>query len=74
MLLLEYRTKQDLRECVGQALLYSETCTPLFKPEFVRNGVVYGSYYPHENNFANPQPREFCAKITMEAGKIAKVN
>ena len=60
-----YKTKKELKECVGKPLSYNETS--MFGPEYKANGkfaVVGPSAYE----------RKWFAEVTMEDGKIKKVS
>jgi hypothetical protein len=59
-----YKTKKDLKVCVGQPLRYVETS--FFGEEFSPNGTfcVVGP---------SPQVRKWFAEVTMKDGVIAKV-
>ena len=66
-MLLNYKTKKELKESVGKELHYTETS--LFGPEFKANGTFTGARRPHLQGGG----REFFAQITMKDGVIAKV-
>ena len=48
MLILNYKSKKELKKYVGKTLNYSETS--LFGPEYKSDGVVVGSNRPHSTN------------------------
>ncbi len=60
----KYKTKKELKACVGQPLKYIETS--LFGPEFKENGTfaVVGP---------DPHVRKWFAAVTMKDGLIARV-
>lgn len=69
MMILNYESKKQLKESVGQPLRYTETS--LFGNEFTPNGVFVGSNRPwHEDGTGK---REFFASVTMRDGVIAEV-
>ena len=59
-----YKTKKELKSCIGQPLDYVETS--IHGPEYKANGrfCVVGP---------NPYTRKWFAEITLVNGKIAKV-
>jgi len=63
MLILRYKTKKELKQCIGQPLRFDETS--IFGPEFRRNGDVFGTNHPK---------RSWYAKVTMKDGVISKVS
>ena len=67
MIILDYPSKKVLREEVGHPLRYIETS--MFGPEYLKNGTFFGANRPSVTG----QGRDFCAKVTMENGLIAKV-
>ena len=68
MMLLNYKTKKDLKANIGKPLNYTETS--MFGTEFTPNGVLYGARRPHLQGGG----REFFAQITMKDGVIYKVS
>ena len=68
MLILNYPTKKDLKECIGKPLRYTETS--FFGPEFNPNGKFSGCNRPHLTGYK----KEFFAEVTMENGVIKKVS
>lgn len=67
MMILNYESKKALRECIGNALNYTETS--LFGEEYRLNGSFVGCNRPHITGFK----REFFAEITMKDGLIYTV-
>ena len=67
MMILNYESKKALRECIGNALNYTETS--LFGEEYNLNGSFVGCNRPHITGFK----REFFAEITMKDGLIHTV-
>ena len=67
MMILNYPSKKELKENVGQSLRYIETS--MFGPEYVDDGRFVGCNRPHLTGYK----REFFAEVTMQDGKIAKV-
>ena len=66
-MLLNYDTKNELKNSVGQPLKYQETS--FFGPEFKENGTFCGAHRPAIQGSG----REFFAEITMKNGLIEKV-
>ena len=48
MLILNYKSKKELKEQVGKPLDYTETS--MFGPEYKPDGVIVGSNRPHTTN------------------------
>ena len=69
MLILNYKSKKELRENIGKSLNYTETS--MFGPEYKSDGIVVGSNRPHMTKNAG---REFFAEITLKNNLIKKVN
>ena len=67
MMILNYASKKDLKLCVGKALDYTETS--MFGAEYKANGKFCGCNRPHLTGYK----REFYATVTMQEGKIFKV-
>jgi len=67
MLLTGYKSKKELKECIGKPLEYQETS--IFGDEYKANGSFLGARRPHLLGGG----REFFAKITMKDNLIAKV-
>ncbi len=68
MILLNYTSKKELRENIGQSLNYAETS--MFGPEYKSDGTVVGSNRPHSTN---NEGREFFAEVTLKNHIIQKV-
>ena len=68
MIILNYKSKKELRENIGQFLNYTETS--MFGPECKSNGTVVGSNRPHSTN---NEGREFFAEVTLKNHIIQKV-
>jgi hypothetical protein len=71
-MILNYQSKKELKENVGQKLKYIETCTPHFPPEFKTDGSFVGCNRPHDPRGTGK--REFFAEVTMQNGLISKVS
>ncbi len=74
-MILNYKSKKQLKENFGRPLDYSETS--MFGAEFRSDGVFCGSNRPHNSEypkFAQRQGREFFAEITMKNGLIEKID
>lgn len=69
MMIFNYKSKKQMKECIGKPLNYTETS--MFGEEFKRDGVLYGSNRPQITGNGG---REFYAKVTMVNGLIAKVS
>jgi len=67
MLIFDYPTKKNLKENIGNPLRHRETS--IFGPEYTTNGRLTGCNRPHITG----HKREFFAMVTMEDGKIKKV-
>lgn len=75
MMILNYKSKKQLKENIGQPLDYTETS--MFGTEFMPNGTFCGCnrpYSPEYPKFTQRKGREFFASVTMAAGMISKVN
>lgn len=70
MMILNYQSKKDLKENVGQELKYTETS--IFGEEFKSNGSFAGCNRPHDPRGTGK--REFFATVTMQDGLISKVS
>ena len=66
-LVVNYPSKKNLKECIGQPLRYTETS--LFGPEYRTDGVLTVANRPHITGLG----REFFAQVTMRDGQIVKV-
>ena len=69
MLILNYKSKKELKEQIGRPLDYTETS--MFGPEYKADGVIVGSNRPH---ITNNEGREFFAEVTLKNNLIKKVN
>ena len=69
MIILNYKSKKELRENIGKFLNYTETS--MFGPEYKSDGIVVGSNRPHMTKNGG---REFFAEITLKNNLIKKVN
>jgi hypothetical protein len=67
MLVFKYKSKKDLKLCIGKPLRYIETS--IFGNEYLDNGTIIGANRPHITGIG----REFFASVTMVNGLIAKV-
>ena len=67
MLVFNYVSKKQLKECIGQPLDYIETS--IFGDEYKENGSLIGANRPHITG----KGREFFANVTMENGIIKTV-
>lgn len=67
MIVFNYKSKKELKECIGQPLSYIETS--LFGAEYRADGVLTGANRPHITGIG----REFFANVTMKGGLIAAV-
>lgn len=68
MLVFNYESKKQLKECIGQPLKYIETSA--FGAEYKADGDLTGANRPHITG----KGREFFATVTMEQGIIKKVS
>ena len=68
MIILNYKSKKELRENIGQSLNYTETS--MFGPEYKSDGTVVGSNRPHSTD---NEGREFFAEVTLKNHIIQKV-
>jgi len=74
MMILNYKSKKELKEHIGKALDYTETS--MFGPEFRPQGQFCGCnrpYNPEFPKFDQRKGREFFAQVTMENGLIKEV-
>jgi len=69
MLILNYKSKKELKEQIGRFLDYTETS--VFGPEYKPDGIIVGSNRPH---LTNNKSREFFAEVTLKNNLIKKVN
>jgi hypothetical protein len=68
MMILNYKSKKELKENIGKPLKYTETSA--FGPEYLPNGTFCGSNRP---KITGIKGREFFAKVTMRDNLIAEV-
>ncbi len=68
MLIFAYPSKKNLKENIGNPLLYLETS--MFGIEYSDNATLTGANRPHVTGFG----REFFAQVTMKDGLIHKVS
>jgi hypothetical protein len=68
MMILNYSSKKELKENIGEPLNYTETS--IFGPEYRPNGTFCGSNRPQ---ITGNKGREFFAEVTMREGLIEKV-
>ena len=74
MMILNYKSKKQLKENIGNSLDYSETS--LFGPEYIDNGTFPGSnrpYSPEYPKLEKRKGREFFASVTMSNGLISAI-
>jgi len=69
MLILNYKSKKELKDQIGKPLDYTETS--VFGPEYKPDGIIVGSNRPHSTN---NRGREFFAEVTLKNNLIKKVN
>ena len=70
MMILNYQSKKELKENVGQQLKYTETS--IVGDEFKSDGTFAGCNRPHDPRGTGK--REFFAEVTMQNGLISKVS
>ena len=68
MIILNYKSKKELRENIGKSLNYTETS--MFGSEYKSDGTVVGSNRPHSTD---NEGREFFAEVTLKNHIIQKV-
>jgi hypothetical protein len=68
MMLFLYRSKKELKACVGQYLRYEETS--MFGPEYKATGSITGANRPSITGMG----REFFANVVMRDNRIVSVN
>ena len=74
MIILNYSSKKELKNSVGEQLLYTETS--IFNFEYRGDGIVTGSNRPSITGIRDAKgrkAREFFARVTMKNDRIAKV-
>lgn len=69
MMILNYESKKQLKECIGQALKFTETS--LFGAEYRPNGTFVGCNRPTLPEVTGT--REFFASVTMQDNLIHSV-
>ena len=67
MMILNYPTKKELKQNIGQPLQYTETS--IFGAEYLADGTFTGCNRPHLTGYR----REFFASVTMQGGLIKAV-
>ena len=68
MIILNYKSKKELRENIGKSLNYNETS--MFGLEYRSDGTVVGSNRPYSTD---NEGREFFAEVTLKNHIIQKV-
>ena len=66
MMILNYKSKKDLKANIGKALDYTETS--LFGEEYLSNGTFIGCnrpYSPEYPKFSQRKGREYFANVTI---------
>ena len=71
MMILNYESKKQMKECIGEPLRYTETSW--FGNEYVSTGNFCGSNRPNDPEGRGTSKREFFAEVWMEGGALAKV-
>ena len=74
-MILNYKSKKDLKANIGKPLDYTETS--MFGEEYLANGTFTGCnrpYSPEYPKFDQRKGREFFASVTMTNDLITKVN
>jgi hypothetical protein len=74
MMILNYKSKKQIRENIGKPLDYTETS--FFGLEYLTDGNFCGCnrpFSPEYPKFAQRKGREFFASVTMQGGLIFKV-
>ena len=69
MMIFNYESKKQMKECIGQPLRYTETS--LFGEEYKSDGSFVGCNRPSLPEGTGT--REFFAKVTMKDGLISTV-
>ena len=69
MMIFNYESKKQMKECIGKPLRYTETS--LFGKEYKSDGSFVGCNRPTLPEGTGT--REFFANVTMEGGLISKV-
>ena len=74
MMILNYKSKKQLKESIGESLDYTETS--MFGNEYKSDGSFCGCnrpYSPEYPKFEQRKGREFFAEVTMQNNKIKGV-
>tara|TARA_R110000751_G_scaffold175225_1_gene281443 strand:+ start:87 stop:314 length:228 start_codon:yes stop_codon:yes gene_type:complete len=74
MMILNYKSKKQMKESIGESLDYTETS--MFGNEYNSDGTFVGCnrpYSPEYPKFSQRKGREFFASITMKNGLIQVV-
>ena len=74
MMILNYKSKKQLKESIGESLDYTETS--FFGNEYKSDGSFCGCnrpYSPEYPKFEQRKGREFFAEVTMHNNKIRGV-
>ena len=74
MMILNYKSKKEIRENIGKPLDYTETS--MFGAEYKPNGTFCGCNRPYSPEYPKADKRgkrEFFASVTMVDGLIRKV-
>ena len=74
MMILNYKSKKEMKENIGQPLDYTETS--FFGPEYTPDGSFAGCnrpYSPEYPKFEQRKGREFFAEVTMADNVISAV-
>jgi len=69
MMIFNYESKKQMKECIGQQLRYTETS--FFGNEYKSNGTFVGCNRPSLPEGTGT--REFFAEVTMQDDKILNV-
>ena len=69
-LILDYPSKKNLKECIGEPLKYVDPSADIFGVKDYSNATVCGSNRPHLTG----HKREFFASIVIRNGLIEKVS
>jgi len=69
MMIFNYESKKQMKECIGQPLRYTETS--FFGNEYKSNGTFAGCNRPSLPEGTGT--REFFAEVTMQDDKISAV-
>jgi hypothetical protein len=75
MMILNYKSKKQLKENIGKPLDYTETSR--FGNEYMSDGSFIGCnrpYSPEYPKFSQRKGREFFANVTMNKGIISAID